>query len=754
VRRLAVTTWGTVQGVGFRPFVYAAATSRGLSGWVRNGADAVRIEVQGQHEELQSFLRALGSPPPATRVDRLETMEIPTQVATGFWILDSAHDGVTRPTLAADQAICRDCVAEMDDPRERRYQYPFINCTQCGPRYSIVEALPYDRPSTSMKAFALCDACAREYTDPGDRRFHAQPIACPACGPRVRAVAADGRLLAEGARAVADAAQALLRGDVVALQGLGGFQLLVDATSRDAIRRLRERKRREEKPFAVMVPSLDAARRSCTLSAAEEDALRAAAAPILLVRRRNDGTGPIADGVAPRNPRLGVMLPHTPLHRLLLAAVDRPVVCTSGNLAEEPMCIDETAARDRLGGIADLFLVHDRPIVRPLDDSVARVDDDGLHVVRRARGLAPLPLPLATTGARVILATGAQQKNTIALAKDGEVVVSQHLGDLFSADGVALLERTIQDLTRFFEATPDVIACDLHPDYASTRLAERLASDLGVPLERVQHHHAHVAACMAEHGLSGPVLGLAWDGAGLGADGTIWGGEALVVDGSAFHRVAFLRPFSLPGGEGAMREPSRSALGLLYEILGQGAVEYVPMADGRRRPLLSMLDGRVNCPRTSSMGRLFDAVAALTGVCDRAGYEGQAAMELEFAADGVADRTAYPILLRDGDPGVADWEPLVHALLDDHTRRCPVGVMSARFHNALVDLAEAIAVRAGVPRVVLTGGCFQNLRLTETVRERLRSRGFDVRTPRLYPPNDGGIALGQLQVAACRQGGG
>lgn len=753
MRRLAVTTWGTVQGVGFRPFVYAAATSRELSGWVRNGADAVRLEVQGPNERVESFLHALRSPPPAARIDRIEAVEVPVQEPNGFQILESAHDVAARPSLPADLSICRDCAAEMNDSRERRYQYPFTNCTQCGPRYSIVEALPYDRPHTSMKSFALCGACAHEYADPSDRRFHAQPIACPACGPRVCLVSPSGARIADGARAFEEATRALLRGDVLALKGLGGFQLLVDATNREAVTNLRQRKRREEQPFAVMFPSLEAARRSCMLSAAEEGALSSAPAPILLVRRRDDASCPIADGVAPRNPRLGAMLPYTPLHRVLLAAVDRPLVCTSGNLSEEPMCIDEVEARERLGGIADVFLVHDRPIVRPVDDSVARVDSDGLQVLRRARGFAPLPLRLPNTRARCILATGAQLKGTVALAKDGEVVVSQHLGDLFSAEGVELLERTARDLTRFFEARPDVVACDLHPDYASSRLAEKLASECSVPLEQVQHHHAHVAACVAEYAISGPVLGLAWDGAGLGTDGTIWGGEALIVDGASFRRFAHLRPFSLPGGEAAMREPSRSALGLLYEIFGRSAVEYIEMEESRVRTLLSMLAGAVSCPRTSSMGRLFDVVAALTLVRERAGYEGQAAVELELAADGVTDRTAYPFPLRDGEPAVADWEPLIRALLHDRARGLAAQVMSARFHNALVDLAAAIATRAGVSQVVLAGGCFQNIRLIEAVRERLRARGFAVYTPRMYPPNDGGLSLGQLYVAACRKGG-
>lgn len=753
MRRVAVTVRGTVQGVGFRPFVHAAATARGLSGWVRNGAGGVRLEVQGPEDDVQSFLTALRAPPPAARIDGLEARDLPLAEQHGFEILASAPERDVSPTLPADLAVCRDCAAEMDDLRARRHGYPFTNCTQCGPRYSIVEALPYDRPNTSMRAFALCAACAAEYADPGDRRFHAQPIACPACGPRVALVSASGAPVADAQAAIDQTAQALLRGEILALKGLGGFQLLVDATSEDAVARLRRRKRREEKPFAVLFSSLDAVRACCVLTEDEAAALASAQAPILLVRRRASASGQVAAGVAPHNPRLGVMLPCTPLHRLLAHAAGRPLVCTSGNLADEPMCIDEAEARQRLAGIADLFLVHDRPIVRPIDDSVARIDAglQGLQILRRARGFAPLPLRIPGLGARCILATGAQLKSTLALGKDGEVVVSQHLGDMFSVQGVLLLERTARDLVRFFDARPELVACDLHPDHAGTRLAETLASEWRVPIERVQHHHAHVAACVAEHGIAGPVLGLAWDGAGLGPDGTLWGGEALVVEDATFRRVAHLRPFSLPGGERAMREPARAALGLLYEILGTDAGEQVHMDGKHLRALLSMLEAGVSCPRTSSMGRLFDAVAALTGVRGQAGYEGQAAMELEFAADGVTDAGAHPIPLRDGEPAIADWEPLVRALLADCARGVPAPILSARFHDALARLAEDIAVRMDLPQVVLSGGCFQNLRLAGAVRERLSARGFRVFTPRMYPPNDGGLSLGQLYVAACRK---
>jgi hydrogenase maturation protein HypF len=754
--RLSITVEGIVQGVGFRPFVYAHAQAHRLSGWVRNGGDGVQLEIEGDAAQVDGFLAALRCPPPAARIDRIAAREMAAVGGEGgraaFVIRESATGATVRPTLPADQAICAECAREIDTSSERRYQYAFTNCTQCGPRYSIIDGLPYDRPRTSMRDFPLCDACAREYRDPADRRFHAQPIACPACGPTlsVFAPASPTRVTADD-DPLTEAAAALRAGRIVALKGLGGFQLLCDATSEEAVARLRARKRREEKPLAVMVPSLDALRDICEFSREEADALASPAAPILLLRRRA-GTagarGTVAPSVAPGNPRLGVMLPYTPLHRLLMARAARPIVCTSGNLSEEPMCTRDDEAIERLGDVADLFLVHDRPIVRPVDDSVARVGPRGLEVLRRARGFAPLSLPL--TGELCVVAVGAQLKNTVALAIGGEVVVSQHVGDLFSVEGALLCARTIDDVVTFFAARPERVACDLHPDYASTRIAEEFATRWRVPLVRVQHHHAHVAACMAEHGLRGPVLGLAWDGSGLGTDGTLWGGEALIVDGARARRVATIRPFALPGGESAIREPRRAALGLLYEIAGEAAVEHLGEQVASDRVLLTMLARGINSPRTTSLGRLFDGVAALAGVRSRASFEGQAAMDLEHAADGVEDGVSYPFPLGHGELAVADWAPLVRALLDDRRRGVPAAIVSARFHNALVALSEAIATRVGCHRVVLSGGCFQNLRLAQCIRQRLEARGVEVYTPRLYPPHDGGISLGQAFVA--RQG--
>lgn len=766
--RVAVHVAGVVQGVGFRPFVYGAATRRGLAGWVANHADGVRLEVEGERGAIGDFLATLARDgPPAADVAAVDVVELAPAGLARFRIVESvvdADDGAARhATLPADLATCDACRREVRDAAGRRARYPFTNCTRCGPRYTVIDGLPYDRARTTMRRFVPCGTCAAEYANPDDRRFHAEPIACPACGPTARLVDPDGRERARGDAAVAEAAVALARGAIVAVKGLGGFQLLVDATDEEAVGRLRARKRRPDKPFAVLFATLADVRAACLTTPAEDAVLASAAAPVLLVRRRPPSSAAAARGIAPSVapglPELGAMLPTTPLHVLLSEAVARPLVCTSGNLAGEPICIDDAEARARLGSVADGFLVHDRPILRPVDDSVARVDDAvastdgrGLVLLRRARGFAPLPLRVrAARGAPVVLGLGGQQKSTIALARGDEIVVSQHLGDLHDASACALLERTVGDLLASFAVRPARVACDLHPDYASTRLAERLAAEWEVPLDRVQHHHAHVAAGMAEHDLEGPVLGLAWDGAGLGEDGGLWGGEALRVDGAHPIRVGHLRPFRLPGGARAFREPRRAALGLLH-ALGGDAVGTVQSAftSGERVVLLRMLDAGVQAPVTTSVGRLFDAVAALLGLCPAPSYEGQAAHAVEVAADGIADAEPYPFRLGAGAPAVADWEPLVRALLADRRRGVPVAVCAARFHAALGALAAAWADRAGLRDVVLGGGCFQNARLTAVVRARLESAGFTVHVPRRYPANDGGIALGQAYVARRR----
>jgi hydrogenase maturation protein HypF len=812
--RLAITVRGVVQGVGFRPFVYNAACDRKLSGWVRNEADRVRIEVQGESTALDAFVDAIRhAAPPQANIDVVEVQEIGIEENVGggesaaFQIRTSEGDSTPRPTIPADLATCPDCLAEIRDPSQRRYNYPFTNCTRCGPRWSIIERLPYDRPRTSMAGFAMCPECQAEYDNPADRRFHAQPIACPRCGPSLQLLAPEGREIAAGQAAMDAAVQLLLAGKIVAMKGLGGFQLLVDATRAEAVARLRQRKRRPDRPFAAMLPSLEDARTYCHISEAEASLLGSHQSPIVLLRRRAEceaasGKYPIPNpqspiplpsplsslpspltGVAPGNPYLGVMLPYTPLHHLLMAAVGRPLVCTSGNLSEEPMAITIEDAIERLGPIADGLLTHNRPIVRPVDDSIVRIDAASPQTLRRARGFAPLPIELHIDAsiAPTILAVGGHLKNTVALllgsaphennsrgptARGQQVVMSAHVGDLDSVLSVEVFRRAIDDLLEFFQATPDLVVCDLHPDYASTRHAEHLAARWAVPLVRVQHHHAHVAACMAEHGLQGPVLGFSWDGTGYGPDGTVWGGETLVCEGAECRRVAHLRTFALPGGDRAVREPRRSALGLLFEMFGERARKHTTewFRPGEIDTLLSMLTRGVNSPRTSSMGRLFDAVAALCGLPPVISFEGQAAMSLEFAADE-REQSAYPLPSTASKQAaahsdercglVADWAPLIHGVLADRRAGVPVSRISARFHNALADMALEIA-RTATPAelrlpIVLSGGCFQNALLTARVRSRLSAAGFRVYTHRRVPPGDGGIALGQALLALLQR---
>lgn len=828
LRRLAIAVRGVVQGVGFRPFVYNAARAETLSGWVCNETDAVRIEVQGPQAALDRFLQTLRQQtPPQARVDELLVSERPlaSDSAGEFSIRASRQQGPPRPAIPTDLATCEDCLREIFDPTQRRYRYPFTNCTNCGPRWSIIEQLPYDRSRTSMRSFAMCDHCRREYSAPTDRRFHAQPIACPHCGPQLQLLSSDGSPLAERDPALRETIKALSEGKIVAIKGLGGFQLLVDATRPAAVAQLRQRKRRPDKPLAVMIGDLAQVRCYCELADGEAALLASSAAPILLLRRRRSLPQPdlaLADELAPGNPYLGVMLPYSPLHHLLLAEFPRPVVCTSGNLAEEPMAIRTEDAVQRLGKIADLILTHDRPIVRPLDDSVGRVGPDGLQLFRRARGYAPLPLsltlsaekrvgpadrktlatspsceadesqatqkpdakqmpgvgwkpdagwesarldgrsagvaPLRAPGLaaiRTVLAVGGHLKNAVAINIGRDVVLSPHIGDLDNLLSVEVHQRAIEDLVSFFAVEPQAVACDLHPDYASTRHAELLAHRWGVPLIGVQHHHAHVAACMAEHGLDGPVLGITWDGSGYGTDGTVWGGEILLCAGSRFRRVAHLRTFPLPGGDAAARQPRRSALGLLYEMLGTaaGSIAADWYKPAELKTLLAALERKKLFPRTSSMGRLFDAIAMLCGFAQQVSFEGQAAMALEFAAD-VDERTAYPLPLVPGEafsperPAVGDWQPLVHALLEDRQRGLPISQISAKFHNALADWAVAVALRCRCPRVVLSGGCFQNARLSQRLREQLSAQGFEVYTHRSIPPGDGGLALGQILIAA------
>jgi hydrogenase maturation protein HypF len=764
LRRLRLEVRGAVQGVGFRPFVFRLAAELSVRGWIANDSAGVVIEAEGGTDAVDRFAeRLLGELPPHAAVHDVRETRLDPVGFERFEIRDSVTRGERSAVVLPDLATCDDCRAEIADPADRRHGYPFTNCTACGPRFSIIRSLPYDRPNTSMAGFVMCPACAAEYTDPADRRFHAQPNACPACGPRLAFWDPEGEPLprVRTESVLQTAARALHEGRILAVKGLGGFHLMVDAANGESVARLRGRKHRPGKPLALMAATLAQAEQLCVVGDREAALLRSPEAPVVLLERRPDAA--VADEIAPGNPNLGVMLPSTPLHHLLLAEFGAPVVATSGNLSEEPICIDEREAVRRLGAIADLFVVHDRPIERHVDDSVVWISDGAPQVLRRARGYAPLPVRL---GFEVppILAVGAHLKNTVALGIGRQVFLSQHIGDLEAQESHAAFERVIHDFLRLYDAEPVAIAHDLHPDHACTAWAQAAPGlPEGIARIGVQHHHAHLASCLAENGVAGPALGVVWDGTGYGAldgtpDGTVWGGEFLIGDAAGFRRFALLAPFRLPGAAAA-REPRRTALALLWEVMGESALAQEDLAAVRcfalreRRALGTLIQREVACPPTTSMGRLFDGVAALLGLCQHARYEGEAAMALEFVADP-AEAGAYPLPLVAGDDAAAplqvEWRPLIEEILIDLRRDVPAARIAARFHNALVGAAVDVARCAGEPRVALTGGCFQNRRLAERGAAALESAGFQVLVHRQVPPNDGGISLGQVAVAAAR----
>jgi hydrogenase maturation protein HypF len=734
-----------------RPFIFRIARELGLIGFVRNAAGEIHLEVQGTSVQVEGLaVRLRSDTPPGARIEELTVVSInPVAAEPKFEILPSVIDGVMRPAIPPDLATCAGCYEEIArSSASRRAAYAFTSCSHCGPRYSIANELPYDRASTTMREFVMCDACWSEYSDPADRRFHAQPIACPRCGPELVLHDASGKIIERGAPAILRAAQAITGGSIVAIKGIGGFQLIVDATDAIAVARLRERKHRADKPFAVMMPGAAATQASCHISPEELRILTSAAAPIVLLRRRASTC--VASNVSRASPCLGVMIPYSPVHRLLLDECRRPIVCTSGNLSDEPICVDNESALKTLGPIADFFLVHNRAIARALDDSVVRVSSSGAEIIRRARGYTPSPVKIAADRP-ITLALGAHQKNTVGLAIGNEVILSQHIGDLNSAEARSIHRRTIDELLRIHNAAPELLVCDLHPGYASTAVAEELAARLAIPLIRVQHHHAHIAASLAEHRVDGPALGFAWDGTGYGTDSTIWGGEALRVDRGGFARIAHLRTFPLLGGEAAIRDPRRAAVGLMLEA---GSDDLEPIASRwftprELRTFREIAKRGFNSPRTSSIGRLFDAIAAIIGVCERPTFDGQAAMQLEWALDEGAERAgAYPMPLVDKHPiAIFDWAPLLSSLFADLRERTPAALISARLHNALVEAAFATAEHLEIETIALGGGCFQNIYLSRRLEARLCNAGFNLYRPAQVPANDGGIALGQIAVA-------
>jgi len=779
VRATSLHVTGVVQGVGFRPFVYNLALRLGVTGWVKNTSDGVFALAEGESAAVEAFVRAIrDEAPPMAVIDAVIAEDVDPEGHEAFVIVPSEAIAGAMTLVSPDIATCGACAAELRDPDDRRFGYPFTNCTNCGPRFTIIEDVPYDRPMTTMRDFPLCDECAAEYADPANRRFHAQPNACFRCGPRLylngNGTTADWRWGperdttprahrdpdAERERAdaiVAEAAGLLRSGAIVAVKGLGGFQLACDASSEDAVVRLRQRKHRWGKPLAVMMASLEQAREYCALTPEEEALLTGPSAPIVLLSVRTDSTRTLAPSLAPALRELGVMLPYTPLHHLLLAGFGGPLVMTSGNRSEEPIATGNAEALGRLGAIADAFLMHDRDIYSRYDDSVLRTTPGvGIEYFRRARGFAPFPIAAPFTTDVDVLACGPEQKNTFCLLTGAHAFVSQHIGDMENAETLEAYERTIGLYERLFRVRPEIVAYDLHPEYLSTKFA----LGLGLPTIGVQHHHAHIASVLAEHGVRERALGVALDGTGYGSDGTLWGGEWLAADLGGFERVAHLRQLPLPGGAAAIRRPARMALGALVEC---GLLEHpgatplrARLAPDEESTLRAMISHGLNTPRTSSMGRLFDAVAALAGVRDDALYEGQAAIELEALADPAAPGAyAFGVLDRPGGPSVVDSAPVLASVLDDIASGVPAATISTRFHRAvvaaIVDGCLRVAPALGITHVALAGGVFCNRLVIGGAVTALRRAGLVPLTHLRLPANDGGVAFGQAVVAWARR---
>lgn len=770
---------GIVQGVGFRPFVYGLASKYRLLGWVRNSSAGVEIEVEGNKSELLNFIEALGNKAPAlAKIDLIESAWIDPQGFQEFLIKDSKNDPSEFQPVSADVCICDDCLKELFDPDNRRFRYPFINCTNCGPRFTIVQDIPYDRPNTTMAGFPLCPDCAAEYHDPLDRRFHAQPVACSTCGPRVwLESSANGEVVDHGDDAIRAARRWLLDGKILAIKGLGGFHLACDATNPAAVAELRSRKLRIDKAFALMMADVNMVREHCLLRGEEEAVLTRRERPIVILERRPESA--IAVQAAPSQDTLGVMLPYTPLHYLLFAEPGQhpvkydmpPLVMTSANLSDEPICTDNAEARERLVSLADGFLMHNRPIHMRCDDSVVRLfhptnidrnqnQADGIYPIRRGRGYSPAPVVL-NQNLPPILAVGAELKNTFCLTRDRYAFVSHHIGDLENYETLLSFEQSVSHYERLFRIKPEKIACDLHPDYLSTRYAEERACSDDLPLVSIQHHHAHIAACMAENGLPGdePVLGVSFDGTGFGDDGAIWGGEILLSDFQGYQRLAHLAYVPLPGGDLAVKEPWRMALAWLEHAniaweKDLPPVKYAISNQQSRFPTLDILRHQlasgINAAPTSSVGRLFDAVAALCGIRSIVNYEAQAAIELEAISE---ENTSgwYSFELQNG---IIEAAPVIRAIVDDMRCGQSTHVIGQRFHNSVAKMVqqvcEAFSVETGTRKVVLSGGVWQNIRLLSLTYNLLRRDNYEVTIHHQIPANDGGLSLGQAVIAAAQ----
>ncbi|HTK10979.1 MAG TPA: carbamoyltransferase HypF [Ktedonobacteraceae bacterium] len=767
-QRLHIVVQGIVQGVGFRPFVYTRAHLLGLSGFVLNNSVGVVIEVEGEDQALADFQRALHAEiPPLAHIITMTCEHVPLRHERGFTIIHSDAGTERRALISPDTATCADCLHEIFDQADRRFHYPFTNCTNCGPRFTIIQDVPYDRDKTTMRVFPMCPICEQEYADPLDRRFHAQPNACPACGPQLSLLSKDeqGQLCpVESSDPLSEAARLLAQGAVLAIKGLGGYHLSCDALHVEAVQRLRQSKRREDKPFALMVPDVETARHLCFVSESEATLLQSHQRPIVLLRQREKS--PIAPAVAPDYQTLGIMLPYTPLHHLLLSAFRAlrktdeltALVMTSGNLSDEPIAYEDDDARSRLSPLVAAMLTHNRAIHMRCDDSVLRIASGGEQFFRRSRGYAPEPIILASALPVSLLACGAHLKNTFCLGKDRHAFLSHHIGDLENLETLISFREGIEHFQRLFDITPAAVAYDLHPDYLATQyaLGSAIPQKIGV-----QHHYAHIASVIAEHGLTGPVIGVAGDGTGYGTDGALWGCEVMVADLLNFERVAHLTYVPLPGGEQAIRQPWRMAATYLAHTYRDAFLDldipFVRQLDRSKWHVLSqMITKGINCPPTSSLGRLFDAVAALTlGLHTDVSYEGQAAIALETLATTCTDRvTAYPFLLRPGQPMQLDVTPLIDAIVQDLLHTVPAASIAGRFHMTIAEMLAAacdeVRKQTGLNSVALSGGVFQNRLLLELLIARLETLKFQVSINRRVPPNDGGLSLGQLAVAAAR----
>ena len=778
-QRLRLKIQGAVQGVGFRPFIYRLATELRLTGWVNNSSEGVAVEIEGERSQLATFLdRLKRSAPPLSDIQSVVSSEH-TPVGGRDFTIKTSTSGAKTALILPDIATCSECRQDIFDPHNRRYRYPFTNCTNCGPRFSIIETLPYDRPNTSMKQFAMCvprsgslgDRCLAEYQNPLNRRFHAQPNACPECGPHLELWDRQGNILSTHNEALLATAEAIRQGKIVAIKGLGGFHLVVDAQDEIAVQRLRDRKHRPHKPLALMYPSLEAVKADCEVSPLEAKLLSSPQAPIvLLTSKLTNPLHPYAL-ITHHSPYMGGMLPYTPLHHLLTQELGFPIVATSGNFSGEPICIDNQEALDKLNRIADLFLVHNRPIVRPVDDSIVRVIAEEAQILRRARGYAPLPIifpsplpfPLDPTSTDTdpnvqLLAVGGYLKNAIAFYKDNRIFLSQYIGDLKTVATYKRFQQTIDDFQKLYEFRPTKVICDRHPHYLSTNYAHQL----NIPLASVQHHYAHVLSCMIDNGLdlNEPVLGVAWDGTGYGSDGTIWGGEFLTITDTGFERVAHLKTFSLPGGEQAIREPKRIAIALLYQTYGNydyllKCLNNLPcmtaLTHRELDVLRQMLEKKINTPLTSSMGRLFDGIAALLGIRQQTSYEGQAAIELEAAISDLTTDAVYNFeLIRSNQTAnptiIIDWRSVVQEIASEFTEGVPRAEIAAKFHNTLVEIIIAVARQIGRKQIILTGGCWQNKYLSERAIARLTEENFIPYWHHHLPCNDSAIAVGQLMA--------